>query len=44
MMDVPCLTKEQVAVELVDGRILHVRGSKLKDNDANGRPAASHDE
>ncbi|KAL6635005.1 hypothetical protein ACP70R_027676 [Stipagrostis hirtigluma subsp. patula] len=27
-MDVPGLTKEQVAVELVDGRILSVRGGK----------------
>jgi HSP20 family protein len=28
MMDVPGLTKEQVAVELVDGRILRVRARR----------------
>ncbi|KAF8729684.1 hypothetical protein HU200_017638 [Digitaria exilis] len=32
-MDVPGLTKEQVAVELVDGSILRVRGGKLGDDD-----------
>jgi HSP20 family protein len=32
-MDVPGLTKEQVAVELVDGRVLRVRGGE-KEQDA----------
>lgn len=48
-MDVPGLTKEQVAVELVDGRILRVRGGKKQDQDddyaANkGGAAAGHHE
>jgi HSP20 family protein len=46
-MDVPGLTKDQVAVELVDVRILRVRGGKQDDDDdANkgGGAAAGHEE
>jgi HSP20 family protein len=45
-MDVPGLAKEQVAVDLVDGRILRVRGGKRdQDDDASkGGPAAGHEE
>ncbi|KAG0534434.1 hypothetical protein BDA96_04G280300 [Sorghum bicolor] len=48
MMDVPGLTKEQVAVELVDGRILRVRGGKHKQDQDDGAgdkgaPAAGHE-
>ncbi|CAD6242689.1 unnamed protein product [Miscanthus lutarioriparius] len=46
-MDVPGLTKEQVAVELVDGRILRVRCGKQDQDDAaanKGGAAAGHEE
>ncbi|KAF8643116.1 hypothetical protein HU200_066989 [Digitaria exilis] len=44
-MDVPGLTKEQVAVDLVDGRILRVRGGKRGDDaTAIDGPAAEHGE
>ena len=46
-MDVPGLAKDQVAVELVDGRILRVRGGKRGDAaaaDAKDGAAAGHGE
>ncbi|KAJ1280689.1 hypothetical protein BS78_04G251700 [Paspalum vaginatum] len=42
-MDVPGLAKEQVAVELVDGRILRVRGGKQGDGAEGGGAAAGHE-
>ncbi|RLN09035.1 17.8 kDa heat shock protein-like [Panicum miliaceum] len=47
-MDVPGLAKDQVAVELVDGRILRVRGGKrgdaASDADAKDDAASAHGE